>query len=110
MVWANPWLKQAARGHGHGGYPTINPPLTDPGPEYDPYVCACQIKEQLENGVYVPILLKCDWYRTASAISGHVAAANSHMKFAMTLQAGGYKGSTHPKALERATKERDRLR
>jgi len=90
--------------------------------EPDAFVCECVYYEttnrhnQVRQGT-------CGWFSQLSydlsilTVKGRTIPENfvtatrarAHRRLAMTLQAAGYKGSTHPKALERASKERDQL-
>ena len=91
--------------------------------ESDPFVCECAAHEpdQIHRSGRVT---QCSWYQLATSnldaltekgeqLQENIKArarVRAHGRLAFTLQASGYKGSKHPKALERAAKERDALR
>lgn len=90
--------------------------------ETDAFICFCQVTDPTRTQPKGE-LETCYWYRTSRAnldklsSKGKALAENisselrvrQHMRLAMKLQASGYKGSQHPRAMEHAAKERDRL-
>lgn len=93
-----------------------------PEGEPDSFVCECAYSEP-DQSHSQGSSETCDWYSRVSynltvltekgkQLQENKETANrarAHRRLAMKLQAAGYKGSKHPKALERASKERDQL-
>ena len=109
------------------GYPFYRRPTNDGvAPidivEPDPFICACEVSVPTRTEPKGKVK-HCWWYEKSrksldnltakgKALPENVSSdsrVSKHLRLAMKLQAAGYKGSTHPKAMEHAAKERDSL-
>lgn len=91
--------------------------------EPDAFTCSCRALEPTHPQLPSKVQF-CYWYEESQRRLDNLTAkaqailenlksekqVRRHLRLAMTLQASGYKGSSHPKAIARASSERDSLR